>query len=256
MEPLSILSKIKELRYLPDDSSTIQYIMDSDGITVLEEKYSTFSIRGFKENLNNPISPPGWLPYRLYTFDGSGQLVKFAELTSSTGKPRRVENNIYEDNRLVRKESTSFWLDADGTVIFNYPLWLTKRLYDYDNQNRTVMETDSVYITHDIAKGSVVVIQTEPRLAYITITHNSYNDRNELIERKTVSTKNNLLTYSNGWNAFSATNPGKVYNGITTFSYSYDKSNQLVTKKSQFKDFATTKVYESVFAYSYAEYVF
>ena len=255
--PLSLLSAIKEIRNLPDDSLTVEYKFDTDEITVLEEKYINFSIKGFKETLAAPRVTSSWLTYRLYTFDALDHLVKYTEFSSvSPGKPSRLDSNIYENNRLIKKVSKSFWLNADGIVTFNYPLWLTKRQYDYDSQNRIITETDSVFITHDIAKGTVVVIQAEPRFVYTNTTHNNYNDKSELTERKTVSTKDNLLTYSNGWNAFGATHPGKVYNGTTTFSYTYDKSNRLIIKKCFFKDSRTGKVYESSFTYSYAEYVF
>lgn len=255
--PLSLLNGIKELRYLPDDSSTLQYTMEGDGITILEERSHNFIYKGFRESTLFPKITSDWLLYRLFTFNASDQLIRYKEFSSvRPGKPNRLDTCIYVNNRLVKKESKSYWLNADGMLTSDYPLWVTKKYYDYDSRNRIITEIDSVYIAHDITVNTGMLFQADPKLVYINTISNSYNDRNELTEQKTISTKDNSLTYSNGRSAYEVSNPGKVYNGTTTFSYTYNKTNELLAKNSIFKDSSTGKVYESIFTYSYDHYSF
>lgn len=249
---VSHLSKIIEQRYLPSDSVTIELNLEEDGIIALEKRSDNFSIKGFRSDPRKSMNTAGWVHYRLYTFNSENQLASFSEFTSpDIAKPSVADTNIYRQGRLVQKQIKTSWMNADGMVTFPYPLWLTNRYYQYDDTNHTLTETDSVYLTHNIPKGEVVVIKTNPSFAYTVTTVKKYNDQNEITELRTTSTKSQTLSYGNGSGIFAVTSPGKIYPGTTTYTYSYNQKHQLESMNAVFTDANTRQQYESIFSYFY-----
>lgn len=251
------LNKITELRYLPDDSVTVAYTFDRDGLLTQEKNSRNFSIKGFRNSEETSRLTAGSIYYRLYTYNLSNQQVKFEEFRA-TSAPRKhfvSDTSMYENNKLIKKELRSFWFEipGDGDVLFNYPLWVTKRYFKYDSQNRISTETDSVFICHDIRKVIGIVEKTEPRFVYTTNTKNNYNTKNELIEKITSTTKNSMLFYEDGRSVFGYTNPGRIYPGSVIYSYQYNTLNQLITKTATFTNAHDDKVYKSIFNYSYGQ---
>jgi len=245
------VNKITELRYLPDDSVTINSELDSDGVIILEKSSKSSPIKGFRESPEILMNTKTWSYYRLYTFDGSNKLIKFTQFGYPGGIVSMSDSSIYNNNLLTKKEIKNHWLYADGSYYFRYPLWLTKRTFTYDGQNRISITADSVFICHDIPKGEVAVVQSTPKFIFTTTTNYTYNSRNEVASMKTASTRNYDLIYSNGWNAYSASQPGKLYIGTTSFTYEYDSNNRVIIKKASFTDARTNQIYNSMFSYYY-----
>lgn len=245
------LNKITEFRYLPDDSLTVQSDLDPDGVIRFERSSKSSLIKGFRENPENLLDTKTWSYFRLYTFNASNKLIKFTQFGYPAGIISTSDSSIYSNNLLVKKELKNHWLYADGSYYFSYPLWLTKRTFTYDSQNRISITADSVFICHDIPKGEVAVVQSAPKFIFTTTTDYTYNSKSELVTTKTASTRDYNLFYSNGWNAYSASQPGKLYIGTTNYTYEYDSNNRMITKLASFTQPSTNQVYNSIFSYSY-----
>ncbi|MCF0057492.1 hypothetical protein [Dyadobacter sp. CY356] len=246
------LNKITELRYLPDDSITVQSELDSDGVIRLERSSKSSPVMGFRENPENLLNTKTLTYYRLYTFSTSNKLIKFTQFGHPAGAVSMSDSSIFSNTILIKKELKSYRFYADGDYYFRSPLWLTKRSFTYDSQNRISIEADSVFICHDVPKGEFAIVQRTPKFIFTTTTNNIYNSKNELATTKTATTRNNDLFYSNGWNAFLASQPGKLYIGTTNYSYEYDSNNRIITKVASFVQASTNQVYNSIFSYSYA----
>lgn len=245
------LSGITEKRYLPEDSATIQSQLDQDGVILVAKSSKSLIRKGYKENdeTNRLIAKLHY--YRLFTYNTSNQLIKITSVDESERQfPASTDTLIYKNGNVVRRELTNSKLNADGDLTVGYPLWLTKRSYNYDGQNRILTETDSVFICHDIPKGGPIE-KIKPKFIYTTLTKNEYNSKNELINKVVTSTKDNTLTYGNGGWAFAMTNPGKAYTGTTSYNYQYDSENQVISKLAKFTDSKTNQTYNSIFTYSY-----
>ncbi|WP_159469581.1 hypothetical protein [Dyadobacter sp. 3J3] len=251
--PEQLLNIITEKRYLPEDSLTIQYQVDRDGIIVLEKSSKYGARKGYKDSEQlNKIEAS--LKYcRIFTYNLSNQLIKIVEIDNESRKlPSSSDTLIYQNGRVVARVLKDYLLKASlGTFVFAYPLWQTNRTFGYDASNRIITETDSVFIGHDIPLKSSTLEKTDLRFIYRVLTKNNYNENGELTEKIITTSRMNAVLYGNGSGAWDITKAGKVISGSTTYNYQYDSKNQLISKLAKFTDSKTNQVYNSIFSYSY-----
>lgn len=249
------LKTITERQFSPDDSVTIQYSYDRDGLLILEKNSHNFSIIGVRDDKVNIKLTEGWIHYRLFTYNEFNQLIKLSQFGSQYGKRAMSvsDTSVYDGDKLVKKESRNYIFNADGTVLFSYPLWVTRKFLQYDSKNRIVSETDSVFLTHDISKGNTVVQKIAPRFVYTNRTTNVYNEKDELIRKTTTSNEIKNLTYGNGVSAFSCSHPGRLHSGVTAYTYEYNEYAEVSKRTAVFQDAATGRVYKSEFDYNYGQ---
>jgi hypothetical protein len=249
------LKTITERQFSPDDSVTIQYNYDRDGLLVLEKNSRNFSIIGVRDDKENTKLTEGWIHYRLFTYNKFNQLIKLSQFGSQYGKRAMSvsDTSVYDGDKLVRKESRNYIFNADGTVLFNYPLWITRKFLQYDSKNRIASETDSVFLTHDIPKGNTVVQKIPPRFVYTNRAVNLYSEKDELIRKTTTSNESKNLTYGNGVSAFSCSHPGRLHSGTTEYTYEYNEYAEVIKKTATFRHTASGRIYKSEFDYSYGQ---
>ncbi|MBE9465309.1 hypothetical protein ACFP1I_14030 [Dyadobacter subterraneus] len=252
-DPKTSVISITESVYLPYDSVTTQYQLDRNGMIILEKSSKYGTKKGYRDNeaLNSMESS---LKYcKIFTYGSSDQLLKITDIDDGGRKlPSSTDSLIYQNNRVVRREQKNYLISASlGTFIFPYPLWVSKLYFDYDASGKIQTETDSVFISHDIAKNSSVLEKTGLKFAYKVLIKNEYNERGELMKKTTESFKTTNLLYSNGSTANDMTLVGKLISGSTIYNYQYNAKSQLVTQLLKFTDSSTNKVYNSIFSYAY-----
>lgn len=252
-KPETFLIGITESLYLPYDSVTTQYQLDRKGMIVFERSSKYIAKRGYMDSelLNNMGSD---LKYcKIFTYDSSERLIKITDIDHGGRKlPSSTDSLTYQNNRIVRRELKDYKLPTPlGTFIFAFPFWVTKLSFEHDASGKISIETDSVFISHDIAKNSVDVQKTSQKFAYKIVIKNEYNQKGELVKKTTESFKTIPLFYGNGSNVIDVTLAGKLVSGSTVYDYQYNSQNQLITKLEKFTDSKTRQVYNSVFKYSY-----
>lgn len=247
------LESIKEVRYTPDDSMTINYNFDQDSMLVLEQNSKGASIKGLRDQKNISQITDGWVKYRLYTYNPKSQLVNFTEYFLSVGGKAvsKKDSSIYSGDKLTRQELRNFRVDYYGGYGFSYPLWLTKKSFKYNGKNQLTSQTDSIYITHDIAPKEIVIIKSQPKFVYTNQINYEYNSKGEIDRKVAVSNEDTGLLYSNGASAYNVSHPGILRSGITDYSYKYDVNGLLISKTALFTDAKNSRNYTSLFFYSY-----
>ena len=250
------LESIREYRFTPDDSMTIRYNFDQDSMLVLEENSKGFSIKGLRDQKDISQITNGWVKYRLYSYNSKNQLTNFTEYFLSTGGGKAVskkDSSIYLRDKLVRQELRNYRIDYYGGYGFNYPLWLTKRYFKYNDKNQLTSQTDSIFITHDIAPKEIVIIKSQPKFAYTNEISYEYNSKGDIERKVAISNEDTGLLYSNGASAYNVSHPGILRAGTTYYSYTYDAKGYLTNKTALFKDPGNGRNYESFFLYCYKQ---
>lgn len=248
------LDSVLEQRYTPDDSLTIQYSFDQDSMLVLEENSKGFSSKGIKDQKDIASITEGWVKYRLYTYNKNNQLVNFIEYFSGVSGGKSIstkDSTIYSGSKIIRQEHKNFRIEYYGSYGFSYPLWLIKRSFGYNNRNQITAQTDSIFITHDIAAGDIVIKKSEPKFVYTNQTSFEYNNTGEMIRKAAISNENTDLLYSNGSSAYDVSHPGKLRSGTTDYTYTYNSDKLVESKKAAFKDLKNGQIYTSLFFYKY-----
>ncbi|GAB4022284.1 hypothetical protein [Spirosoma koreense] len=260
------LKTVVETRNLPDDSLTITYQYDPMG-RQLSESYQG----NYKPSNIHDIYSPSAMPapsnttdqYRLHILDAQNREVAVKRYFAQYGSHWSVfdsDTMAYEANRLVRQEHKDFFFIVDGMgLAFNYPLWVTRRRFTYDPRQHIRSAIDSVFITHDMPAGTVVLANAPATFLYTNQTTYDYDDQGKVVTKTAVSNDpKKPMVYSNGWalldtegRGYAASVRMRFTPGITTYAYEYDAAGQLTRKTATYTANRTAQPYVSTFIYEY-----
>ncbi|WP_375448646.1 hypothetical protein [uncultured Fibrella sp.] len=267
-----IIKQIIEHQYTPKDSFTVIKEYSFTGELnkenylaqqfrrpyTVEYIYDTSNAYNFKDANNE---------YRLYSLADNRQptVIKHYFHSGSFWTTKETDSLFYRQKQLVSQKHWDYVFVADSQpTAFQYPLWYTKRTVQYDSKNRVAIEADSIFITHDMPSGSLVIQQTKAKYIFTNTAKYQYNDRDELVEKRTVagSDERASITYSNGlsiykqfdsgWDTYTRSWPGRFITGLTSYAYEYDMNGRLSKKRATFID-STGQRYVSNYQYYYYE---
>jgi hypothetical protein len=258
-----------EARHTPNDSVTITYLYNAQG-QLSNELYATnrWPVVGLHDQKNLSRLTDRFVRYRLFTYNQDKQptLIKqYFYMGSSYWGVFDSDSIIYEAQRPVRLYHNDYYFTSDGQgLAFWYPLWVTKRTYQYDGRGRVVAEADSVFITHDFPVGKNYIHPLSAKYVFSNQTRYEYGEGREPVKKTTVSgaDQHRSLTYGNGWSVYYQFGPSwstylntaiaSYFSGTTTYRYDYRPDGLVSRTIAHFKDATTGKEYTSTFAYAYA----
>lgn len=213
----------------------------------LTDPNNTYSFHQFNPN-NDPTStrqyfaptPPHWFVYEWDTL-------------------------IYHQKLLLRQNHYDYAFFADYQLLaFRFPLWLTRRSFVYGLRQRLEAYVDSVFMLHDIPRGSVGIRSTPARYLYTNHTRFVYNQQGELSQQVCSSggepleqfRYDNVSLVFNPYRLASSTTsrswPGQFLSGTTSYSYVYGGDGHLAQQLIDFEDQRTRGVYRSELRYEYS----
>lgn len=276
-QPTDYLLESIEKVYTPVDSMTVHRKYAPSGQLITESFSSQRGLRsytlycfyspvdqskfGYNVDLNQ---------YRFYQTNSAKQLIAtqhYFPISYTSWKVYQRDTLLYAQGRLVRQDHRDFAFVADSQKdAFNYSLWLTRRYLSYDDANRVKWQTDSIFATHDMPAGSLVIAQTPVRYLYTNQIQFVYNQQGELVKQIHICGADSLptLRYSNGftmfgtlgqlsvWSTVSESWPARFRSGVTTYQYNYGADGRLLARQSIFDDVTTKRTYTSTYAYRYS----
>lgn len=266
------LSRITAHRYTPIDSITIDQLYDQSG-KLLEEKFSQQSLRRvytlyhLYQPANTTVLANTNHYYRFHQVNTQKQLVA-SQLYYSTGLPYwsiyEKDTLIYQRDDLVRQDHWDYAFTADSQPhSFDYPLWLTRRHFTYDERHSLIGQVDSVYLTHDIST-SLTIRRMPARYLFANSTSFQYDQHGKLSKETSRSDRHSAQTmrFSNGtdifgkygqsWSTTAQSWPGRFLSGVTTYSTSYHTDGTIAQTTITFEDAATSRSYVSTRLYRYS----
>ncbi|MFD2574562.1 hypothetical protein ACFSUS_28280 [Spirosoma soli] len=264
--------KIVEARFSTKDSLTVTYYYNPLG-RLTKVEFPKWSNRlpilclYNEPDISSVKDKDRFVNYKLFDYDKAQQLIRMRRyflLTDNAWFLYETDSLLYNDGRLEGLYHNDYVFVSDAAqVAFRYPLWLTRRSYEYDPQGRIVLQTDSVFRTHDYP-AHTVVIQPIPKPIYLHIdrTEYNYNEHNQVIRKRAYSIdKNRLLTYSNGtsiyvqpdnnWTTYNLSLSAQFLEETTTYEYKYKADSLLVGKQANYQPTTDSKVYTNIFTYEY-----
>ena len=210
--------------------------------------------------------------YRFHQSNNTKQLIAsqhYFPVSYTSWKVYQRDTLHYAQGRLVRQDHRDYAFVADGQrSAFNYPLWLTRRYLTYDDTNRVSRQTDSIFATHDMPEGTLVIAQSPARYLYANQTQFTYNQQGELVKQVHICGADSRPNprYSNGltmfgtlgqlsiWSTVSESWPVRFWSGVTTYQYIYGADGKLLAWQSIFDDATTKRIYTSTYAYRYSSF--
>ena len=262
-EPTSFLQTITESRYTPDDSLTVTYRFDQNNRLEREERRLPFA-PGLIIDLyeSEDLSQVYANQCRVHSYNAQKQEIAMKRYFSQSGKwsVYDADSLIYKGSQLVQQEHRDYFFSVDGgQYAFGFPLWLTKRTFAYDSQNRIASETDSVFINHDIPAGSTVLTKAPATYLHTNQLTYTHNEKGNVVQTVAMSgDAKKPMAYSNGWPVLGT--EGKGYSssvrmrfrpGTTTYAYAYDTNSRIVRKTVTYTDEKSAQNYVSNFVYTY-----
>lgn len=278
-QPTDYLLQSIERIYTPVDSLTVirkyapvgQVITESFSSQRGLRPYTLYSFYGpvdqskFEDNLYLN-------QYRFHQTNSIKQLIAsqhYFPVSYTSWKVYQRDTLLYAQGRLVQQDHRDYAFIADSQKdAFKYSLWLTRRYLSYDDANRVKWQTDSVFATHDMLAGTLVIAHTPDRFLYINQTQFVYNQQGELVKQVHICGADSLptLRYSNGltmfstfgqlsaWSTVSESWPARFRSGVTTYQYSYGADGKVLARQSIFDDATTKRTYTSTYAYHYSSH--
>jgi hypothetical protein len=267
VQPLPFLKTVIEMRYTSEDSMTVTYQYNQAGQLQQEEQRRLGRLTQRIVDLYDP-KELGKLyytnHYRSHTYNTKNQKIavkRYFRTGSDSWLIFDSDSLLYQNNQLVRQLHYDHYFTVDGgQYSFAFPLWLTTQTRQYDGQGRVVAKIDSVFITHDIPVGSVVLTKAPTRYLHTNQTTYSYNQQGLITQTVAVSGEEaKPMFYSNGWSFLSTNGKGgyaslilqRFMAGTTKITYEYNGIGQLSAKTVSYEDGKTPQPYVSRFTYLY-----
>ncbi|MBD2757550.1 hypothetical protein [Spirosoma validum] len=261
-EPTFFLKTMTESRYTPDDSLTITYHYDQTNRLEREERKQPFAPGRIVDLYESKdLSQVYADQCRIHSYNMQNQeiSVKRYFFTANVWLTYDADSLIYAANQLAMQVHKDYFFQVDGgQYAFSSPLWLTKRTFTYDSQNRVASETDSVFITHDIPVGSTMLTKAPATYLHTNKTTYTYDDKGMMVKLVAISDdKNKPRRYSNGWyvistsGGYSSSVRMPFTPGTTTYMYEHNSDGQLSRKTATYTDGKSAQNYVSRFTYEY-----
>ncbi|GAB2791575.1 hypothetical protein GCM10027275_40530 [Rhabdobacter roseus] len=249
-EPI-YLKSVREARYLPTDSLIVMYQYNEEGKLLLEHRIQegrTFKIRAIEK-----MEKLGWYgngAYVLITYNEQNQPLLVKHYRSNMGwQLYESDSSIYENGRLIQLIHHDYTFQAPPTMVTGWPMWISKRYYNYGSHGRVSDIKDSVFIKHDMV--GMLLVEAPPKYLYTNTTTFQYNNRGELSKKIAFTENDRRYLYTNGRWVLGVSQPADFIPGETTYAYEYAPDGRLTRQTATYTDGTDPREYVSEWTYAY-----